>query len=235
MNRRNWMGLVFGLAAVWPALMRGQRPRSCRIRVRAGPRASEPSRAGIAFGVKEARHTVQLLGAPVEIVTSPGGEPPDAEVSRVVIDFGAGVPPIAVLAGTVASVPDDALAVGSSPAWRREALAGQPRAGLRVVDWDARLRRYGAAQLNERFLRHAAAPMDEGAWHGWMAVKAALEIALAFTAGDEADPAAATFDGHKGVPLVLDSSTRHLRQPVYLVGSETAADPVEVQPEGARR
>ena len=56
--------------------------------------------------------------------------------------------------------------------------------------------------------------MDSAAWHGWMAVKVAFEVAM--RADD--DLLALQFDGHKGTSLYF-SENGHLVQPtVRLVG-----------------
>lgn len=75
--------------------------------------------------------------------------------------------------------------------------------------WRPSLQKFGAGELNERFLRETKHPMDEAAWLGWVAVKIAAESALRGQ-----DLANIRIDGHKGVPLRFDAN-RQLVQPVY--------------------
>jgi hypothetical protein len=102
--------------------------------------------------------------------------------------------------------------VASSPQFRQEVLA--KRKGLRVVDWHPDLERFGAEQLNERFRRRFGRPMDEAAWHGWVAVKIAAEAAL--RGGVLQQLGTSGFDGHKGAQLRFGRD-HYLIQPVYLV------------------
>jgi PQQ-dependent catabolism-associated beta-propeller protein len=92
----------------------------------------------------------------------------------------------------------------------------------RVVQWHAGLTPFGAAQLNQRFLRAFGEPGSEADWAEWMAVKVVWEAAL--RVGHRPDSLLvylrsrqAEFDGHKGEPLRFDSTTRQLIQPLYLV------------------
>jgi hypothetical protein len=124
--------------------------------------------------------------------------------------------------------------VASSPRWREQVLARQKRKDLRVVDWHPDLERFGAEQLNERFRRRFGAPMDEGAWHGWMAVKIATELALQIPPGTSRTLIGAlrisVFDGHKGAQLRFDPRDHYLLQPVYLVdGKGKLVDEVDVE------
>jgi hypothetical protein len=102
--------------------------------------------------------------------------------------------------------------VEASTAMYADAANASPRAG-RIVLWDARLERYGAAQLNDRYRAFAGRPMDESAWAGWFAVKAAWE---SFLRG--ADVSTMQFDGHKGAPLSFRTWDHQLRQPLYALG-----------------
>ena len=73
----------------------------------------------------------------------------------------------------------------SSPAFRQQALDRFPdRKDLRVVDWHSGLMKFGAEELNVRFRRRFGQPMDERSWHGWMAVKCAVELALRYPGGE---------------------------------------------------
>jgi PQQ-dependent catabolism-associated beta-propeller protein len=98
--------------------------------------------------------------------------------------------------------------------------------------WHPGLSRYGAPQLNDRFLRRFGQPLGADAWAGWMAVKVLWEASLRSGAADGATLAAylederAEFDGHKGESLRFDPVDHQLRQPLYLVypGGELAAE-----------
>ena len=83
--------------------------------------------------------------------------------------------------------------------------------------WDARLERYGAAQLNDRFRSFAGQKMNGAAWAGWFAVKVVFE---SFLRGGGDIPQwissdSAQFDGHKGAPLSFRSWDGQLRQPLF--------------------
>jgi hypothetical protein len=112
--------------------------------------------------------------------------------------------------------------VASSPAFRRQALARrQSRTDLRAVDWHSGLNKFGAEELNVRFHRRFGQAMDERAWHGWIAVKCAVELALRYADGSPKDRIGELrLDGHKGMMLRFDPQDRHLVQPVYLVDAE---------------
>lgn len=90
-------------------------------------------------------------------------------------------------------------------------------AAKRIVLWDAGLEKYGAAQLNDRFLSAAGRPMTSSAWAGWLAVKIAWESFLRSPASIHAWLTAgpSQFDGHKGAPLSFRAWDRQLRQPLY--------------------
>jgi hypothetical protein len=77
------------------------------------------------------------------------------------------------------------------------------------VAWLPTLEKFGAGELNQRFLREMKHPMDEDAWLGWVAVKIVAEAALR-----NRDIARIRIDGHKGVPLYFDDAG-NLVQPLY--------------------
>lgn len=77
------------------------------------------------------------------------------------------------------------------------------------VLWSPELFRYGAGELNERYEEQTGAPMDEGAWSGWIAAKLVLESVLRRKPLDEV-----RIDGHKGALLRFEHG--HLRQPIYV-------------------
>ena len=116
--------------------------------------------------------------------------------------------------------------IEASDAMYRSARAQSPRAKS-IVLWDARLERYGAAQLNDRFRAFTEATMDGPAWAGWMAVKIAWE---AFLRSPESFRSQLTsektqFDGHKGAPLSFRKWDHQLRQPLFAVSDRIADVP----------
>jgi len=107
--------------------------------------------------------------------------------------------------------------VGASQQARAAALASwrDPRAHA-AVEWHPKLTKYGAEQLNARFLQRFGQPMDAAAWTSWMLVKIAVDAQLRSVAVAEG-----RFDGHKGVPLAFGTD-RHLIQPLCLVDAAGA-------------
>lgn len=77
------------------------------------------------------------------------------------------------------------------------------------VAWLPTLTRFGAGELNERFLRETKHAMDDAAWLGWVAVKIVAEAGLR-----KREIAKVRIDGHKGVPLTFDANGQ-LVQPLY--------------------
>lgn len=112
--------------------------------------------------------------------------------------------------------------VQASDAQRRSADGGpaavRPEARL---SWHGELGRYGAAQLNRRFLEQFGAPPGQNAWATWMAMKIAWEALQQVPGADASqlraylESDAAEFDGHKGQPLVFERGTHQLRQPLF--------------------
>jgi hypothetical protein len=102
--------------------------------------------------------------------------------------------------------------VSASDEARSAALAGWrgPRAAA-AVEWHADLTKYGAEQLNSRFLQRFGEPMDAAAWMSWMLVKIAVDAQLRAVPLESG-----RFDGHKGAPLVFGDDG-HLVQPLCLV------------------
>lgn len=110
---------------------------------------------------------------------------------------------------------------------RRTTAPNLPALGAAL--WHPALSRYGAAQLNDRFLRSSAGAPGPGEWAGWMAVKVLWESALR-TGGTDAARVAefltgeGEFDGHKGEALRFDPESHQLAQPLYLVGPDGALE-----------
>ncbi len=96
--------------------------------------------------------------------------------------------------------------------------------GATVELWHPSLRRFGAAQLNQRFVQRFGEAMHSPAWAAWTAAKIAVESALRTRSTDAATLARylarpdVRFDGHKGEPLTFDASSGEMRQPLYVVG-----------------
>src|SRR6185503_14028247 len=109
--------------------------------------------------------------------------------------------------------------------WDR--IADRPLRSRGVVwasDWHAALQRGGGAQLNDRFAARFHRPMDEAAWHGWVAVKAAVEAALRpHGGGPGAAFAALVFDGHLSAPLRFDAAGV-LVHPMFVVRGDGSAE-----------
>lgn len=175
-----------------------------------------PEGRGASLGLDEAHRVGELLH--MEITSGPasgfaliGLEPPKPETNAVFL---------AAATPTPSSGP--AWDVTSSPAFRRQALGRyKDRKDLRVADWHSGLMKFGAEELNVRFRRRFGQPMDERSWHGWVAVKSAVELALRYPGGDpKLRIGDLRLDGHKGMMLSFDPQDRHLIQPVYVVDAQ---------------
>lgn len=196
---------------------------------------------GALLGIEEGRRSAELLGSPLEFRTI------DAPVAAGSAGFARSAADAGAVA-LVAALPDsaqtaleraaathglvvlDARPAHPDAATERptvfrvgvpESARNTPDGAARPVLWDAGLFRYGAEQLNERYRRRFDAPMNEGAWAAWMAVKAVTEATLrARREGGPEDILSNTrtaFDGHKGAPLAFRGPGRALAQPLYVV------------------
>jgi hypothetical protein len=92
---------------------------------------------------------------------------------------------------------------------------------IRVVEWHRDLEKFGAAQVNARFVSRLRRQPTSDIWAGWMATKVAGEALVRHGAGREASLrtealAGLSFDGHKGMPLRFDARSGHLVQPLYI-------------------
>ncbi len=190
-----------------------------------------PEGRGARLGLDEAERLGALLHA--EISAGPASDfaligllPPPGETKALFLQA-APAPP----AGSATP----AWNVTSSLAFQRQALGRFPgRQDLRVSDWHSDLNKFGAEELNVRFRRRFGESMDERAWHGWVAVKCAVELALRYPAtGSPKDRIEElSLDGHKGMLLRFDPHDRHLIQPVYLVDAQgKLVETVEPGPE----
>lgn len=209
-------------------------------------------RRGLVLGAEEAARTMALFGDSLELrlvdVDGPRAAdsveqtmlrsrtPPAAIVRASDLECltsrrVAQVPTIEVACGapgdTAAGRTPNGLTLFLRPATAVTDGASAPNASTPVL-WHESLERFGAEQLNQRYARRFALPMDSDAWAGWFALKLLSESALrahATTARALAralTDSAAQFDGHKGVPLRFDTRTRVLRQPLYLVARDSA-------------
>ncbi|MDB4947599.1 MAG: hypothetical protein JWM27_248 [Gemmatimonadetes bacterium] len=112
---------------------------------------------------------------------------------------------------------------------------------VHVASWVGTLERFGADQLNQRFRQASGRAMDEAAWAGWVAVKAAWDAAARGQAQDAAGIAAylssdrAEIDGQKGWPLSFRPWDHQLRQPMYVVGRGSAGGGLEGELPGVER
>ena len=204
---------------------------------RIGPLDDDES-AGMRLGLLEATRTASLLG--VTLAVSDDMNRSSAPFGLVV---GAGEPGGVALGATTRLVlvrparrkprPCEYWVAGADSD-RRQALEqwsakpGAPTGSLRLEEWHSTLRKFGALELNERYMHTIGRPMTSAAWRGWFAVKAFAEAYLR----DPVNPDACagfpsmTFDGHKGRPLAFDPATRGLRQPLYVVRRWNGADEV---------
>jgi hypothetical protein len=188
------------LAVLWHA------PQVKTIHLLIEGRASDTVLQGLELGVAEAEQTARLLGATVALVkeTTP-------DLAGTIVPAAANPPR---LSGRVPTLHLAPLPAGADTCSFTVAPVDDAGAA-----WHASLNRYGASELNERFLKRFRRGMDADAYRAWIAVKGLVEAALRRRANE--DPCAAVarlrFDGHKGRPLSFDPQTRILRQPTYIV------------------
>ena len=217
---------------------------------------------GIRFGVEEAQHAGRLFGAAVELVADANvdrmlggpsrphvlvGGPSEASCARLtevaaaegLLFFNVGCASDALRG---AQCRRSTFHIAASDAMRRDAFA---EAGLsasegEVLLWHASLERYGAGQLNARFVARLSTPMDSDAWAGWVAVKIAAETCFRAKSCsapellDGLERATARFDGHKGRPLSFRLRDHQLRQPLYVVRpGEPSSEIIEVPLRGS--
>jgi len=177
---------------------------------------------GVRLGAREAERTAMLLERDFRLVHT---GPALARVARRLEGSHQG----AVVAMSGTSTAPCQFVTESAEDVRAAVRTAAGASDVAVDDWHPGFRRYGAGELNERFLRTFGTPMTTEAWHGWVAVKAITEAALR---GDDicAELAHLRFDGHKGRALTFDPTTRRLRHPVLLVRGEGDRITIEVAP-----
>lgn len=225
--------------------------RTLGIAYGAGTEGSAP-RSGLRFGLEEGRRTAQLPGRELTWLEHAG---PNALTSlarggaELVIALGdvggafPGGPPVLrvpVNENDRSSCGGEEWHVGPTPEQRAAVLAsfraqrrGAPRE-LRAVAWAPTLEKYGAQQLNERYLEFARVGMSEGAWLGWIATRVAFECALRGAPAAQLRGDNFAVDGHKGTALRFERFSRRLEQPLYVVDTRSGAPLAEITPEAAQ-
>jgi len=198
MTRRGFLSGVVALAAGTgvSALRRtGDTKAIIKLRI-----SGSAGRLGAALGIDEMLRTATILGTHL-----------DARA-----DYGTD---LNLDAGSIVSdgheyyvAADDRIKGMALDTWRRD----HRDSAVGAVEWHARLEKYGAEQLNDRFTRKTGERMDAAAWIGWMLVKVAVDAELRDVA-----LAAGRFDGHKGVALSFDAQ-RRMQQPMCIVDSTGA-------------
>jgi len=183
---------------------------------------SDALRAGITFGVQEARHAARLFDASVVLRTFAADDINGVVDERCTIVISENISDAIARAAADGAV----LVLNAGTAMRCGPLLfhlARVRSSGELV-WHHDLERFGAAQLNARYEAVAGSAMNDAAWLGWMAVKVAWESCV--RARSEEPRAIAeylvrdttVFDGHKGRPLRFDPATRVLDQPYYRNG-----------------
>ena len=222
-TRRDFLRGLLG-AAAFPSALLAQGPRRDIRALQIGVRLPETGLValGAQLGLEEAKRTADHLAVELRRAATSG----EILVGLTAPEGKLEVP--LLVAGPPEALPRPArpevFRVAASPKARERALAKRSVQGLRVMDWHPLLERFGADQLNERFHRRFGRSMDESAWRGWVAVKIAVEAALASPPGASMSIAdrlrVQGFDGHKGMQLRFDPQDGYLIQPVYLVDAK---------------
>lgn len=166
---------------------------------------------GVAFGFTEAKRSASLFDWRVERVAADASC--HAVVTAMPVDGAAAVPTLLLM---YVSAPSANAFCLVAPEVTKESESGDRR----MLLWHSSLEKFGAEQLNARYLAATGTRMTSDGWLGWFAIKLLTESVLrARTTNAETVAAyirSASFDGHKGVPLSFDAS-RLLRQPLYEV------------------
>jgi hypothetical protein len=216
----------------WAPAYASVRPISLQVHDDATGPDAESLRAGVDMALDEVTQNADVLGVPLTVHRNG----PQAGCASALPCTGNAVHIVVVAEDD--RHPADAAPCGTriytSPLreWRPDAWSvASPLPSMRRrqeprLDWHETLDIPAARQLNRRFSRRTGRAMDAPAWHGWMAVKVAFEVALRSEAGED-DLLALRFDGHKGRPLRF-SEDGHLVQPTcrLVAGRVTLAPPV---------
>jgi hypothetical protein len=212
--------------------LQAQQRRSLRLVVLAA--SDDAVRRSGEAGVAEVRRMTELLGVgfvcdtvaadarvPASLFVSADAVVLLSNVPRSLPNDGTGVPVITARPlGTGA--PPNVFSVRASTAAKahafRSSLTAQP--GATVTEWHKSLFRYGAEQLNERFVATGITPTAD-TWCAWLAVKIAAESVLRVSSVRPGAAAlrALTFDAHKGMALSFGPD-RYLRQPLYVLSGD---------------
>lgn len=199
--------------------------RTVRVATAIDPALESASR-GLELGIEEARRGAELLGFRLEAISRADDTRPRVPT---LIASGSGAA-IALSRDIVFHVlPPAAVLRAALARWLETHRAD--RDTPRVTAWHHSLERYGAEQLNDRFERRFNRRMDAEAWSAWVAVKIVVETSLrqqgSGARGQGSDGFfQLRFDGHKGVPLIFDRTTRYLQQPLYIVTGSGDAERV---------
>ncbi len=205
-------------------LLTGWAPASAAVRpvhlhlvdIAEGPDA-EALRAGVELGLQDLQQASRVLQVSLVVHrgAAAGAENGTAQAVHIIVADCDDEPSASGAAPCATRVYTCALRHWRPEAWSVASRPLPPTAGARRPDWHPALGMPAAAQLSSRFAQGFGGPMTEPAWRGWMAVKAAFEIALRAGAGED-DPLVLRLDGHKGQPLRF-SEDGHLVQPTCRV------------------
>ena len=204
---------IVWISIVWISNLAIAQDRSPIRLLIAGTPVAQAQR-GIELGVAEMAQTAKLLKRDVQVVTAPASG--DA-IDGVIAGAGGRTLKREIPQLHLGPLPKDAGPCSftlATPAKAQE------------VTWHPALDRYGASELNERFVKRYRSGMTADAYAGWIAVKALVEAALRPAAtGDKcAALGRLRFDGHKGRPLTFDPVSRALQQPLYLLDGDGVAE-----------
>jgi len=173
---------------------------------------------GVHLGANEAQRTAALLGRTVRVE-------PRATAAFATIVYEAGG--VALRSGTGCTFQLAPTADAKTAAlvdWKKQ--SGKD-GEYRIAVWHPSLKQFGGVDLNERFTRQFHQPMGDGAWLGWVAVKASVEAALRATGTPCESIANLQFDGHKGASLSFRNGV--LQQPLYVVQKTSEGEKVVAQ------
>lgn len=197
-------------------LLAGRLSAAPKVRALAVLPVASPLIAAARMGAEEARRTARLFGRDFELSMEEVATPGEARCAAA----GAGAYS-AITGGVTASLAGAIAGASKIPFLeltdaREHTPDGRYRltplgADASFVAWHPDLKRFGAGELNERYLRVTQRRMDPASWTLWLAMKIILEASLY-----ETEIASLRIDGHKGVPLRFDSQ-RILQQPLYRV------------------
>ena len=121
--------------------------------------------------------------------------------------------------------PSDRMRSDAVDQWRKRSDSPD----VEALAWHQDFRKFAGRELNNRFRRTHRAPMDDGAWAGWAAVKMIAEAVARTRSTSPSDilvylKEEMQFDGQKGVPHTF-RDTGQLRQPLLIVeNSELAGE-----------